>query len=94
MFLRIKLEQLKHERSNLTIYALLAAAFINFLVDKPEDERKKSLLWLIEKVFGTNEEKRGFSLKDFLSEERELMQWRSEGVASGLNSDLQPKLNL
>ena len=76
---------MKHEKNNLTVYALLAAAFINFLVGKPEEERKKSLKWLVQLVFGVNE-KGNFSLKDFLSEEQQLMQWRSEGLATGNSS--------
>ena len=76
---------MKHEKNNLTVYALLAAAFINFLVGKPEEERKKSLKWLVQLVFGVNE-KGNFSLKNFLSEEQQLMQWRSEGLATGNSS--------
>lgn len=74
-----QLEELEHDQQYLAIHALLAAAFINFLSCAAEDERKKSLSRWLEQLHPS--EKVIFSLKAFLTNEQELMQWRSEGLA-------------
>ena len=71
----------------MAFYALLAAAFINFLSCSTEDERKSSLSrWLTQlqshPVAKSGPEKSIFSLKKFLTSEQELMLWRSEGLAA------------
>ena len=59
---------------------LIAAAYINFLSCVSEDERKHRLgQWLADSAV---EDKVQFSLKEFLTNEQQLMQWRSEGLAS------------
>ena len=58
-------------------FCLLGAAFITYLSNAPEDIRKKSLeKW--QSMFNI----RRFELKHFLSSEREMLQWRSEGLPS------------
>ena len=58
-------------------FCLLGAAFITYLSNAPEDIRKKSLeKW--QSMFTI----RRFELKQFLSSEREMLQWRSEGLPS------------
>ncbi len=69
----------------MAFYALLAAAFINFLSCSTEDERKSSLSrWLTHLQLHPEKEpeKSVFSLKKFLTSEQELMLWRSEGLAA------------
>ena len=82
-----KLEELENSRNNLASFALLAAAFINFLAGNAEDKRKISISqWMshVNPQKKENESSRipAFSLKAFLTDEQELMQWRSEGLLS------------
>lgn len=77
------------DRNQLPIHALLAAAFINFLACTSEFKRAKTLSeWLaqINEQNTTEIDKTtnltAFSLKNFLTDEQELMQWRSEGLSS------------
>lgn len=83
----VQLENLESEERTLVAHALLSAAFINFLSCATEDIRKEALCrWLgqMEPQRGDENEskKASFCLKSFLTDEQELMQWRSEGLAS------------
>ena len=68
------------DSQQLGMNGLIAAGYITFLSGVSEDERKKWLdQWLINVAAN---DKLQFSLKEFLTSEQELMQWRSEGLAS------------
>ena len=72
------MENLELDSHHVLKNALVAAAYINFLSGVSEDQRKSSLnQWLTTLVLKEN-----FSIKSFLTSEQELMQWRSEGLAS------------
>lgn len=82
-----QLEELESEERSLVTHALLSAAFINFLSCATEDVRKKAFSqWLEQlepqRVDESESMKASFCLKTFLTDEQELMQWRSEGLAS------------
>ena len=75
-----QLEDLECDSRQLVMNGLIAAAYINFLSCVSEDERKQRLdQWLTKLAV---EGKAQFSLKEFLTNEQQLMQWRSEGLAS------------
>ena len=72
-----EVENMEQDLKRVPYFCLLGAAFITYLSNAPEDIRKKSLeKW--QSMFNI----RRFELKHFLSSEREMLQWRSEGLPS------------
>lgn len=72
-----ELQELDLELDDLPMYSLLAAAFITYLCDAPEDVRVEYLsTW-------TGELNKGeFDFCRFLSSERDLLQWQALGLPS------------
>ena len=68
---------MSEDLEKIPLYSLLTAAFLTYLSNAPEDVRRKSM----EKWQALLEIKR-FDLKRFLSSEREMLQWRAEGLPS------------
>ncbi|KAI4463438.1 dynein heavy chain family protein [Holotrichia oblita] len=93
-----QLSELSEEIKSLPNYCLLAAAFVSYLSGEPEDTRI-NLLQTWNNILGQDTMSK-FSLEEFLSSERENLQWQSEGLASDqlsiqnaiimLNSDVIP----
>ena len=72
-----EVENMEQDLKRVPYFCLLGAAFITYLSNAPEDIRKKSLeRW--QSMFNI----RRFELKHFLSSEKEMLQWRSEGLPS------------
>jgi dynein heavy chain 2 len=72
-----EVENMDTDLKKVPYFCLLGAAFITYLCNAPEDIRKKSLdRWM--SMFGVKR----FDLKHYLSSEREMLQWRSEGLPS------------
>ncbi|KAK5644082.1 hypothetical protein RI129_007927 [Pyrocoelia pectoralis] len=72
---KIQLKEFSDELHQLPTNCLLASAFITYLSQESEDNRILILeKWL--QVLGVNK----FSLEEFLSSEREQLQWQSEGL--------------
>ena len=72
-----EVEVMEKDLGKIPLYSLLAAAFLTYLSNAPEDIRKKC----IEKWQVSLGIKR-FDPKRFLSSEREMLQWRAEGLPS------------
>ena len=72
-----EVENMDSDLKKVPYFCLLGAAFITYLCNAPEDVRKKSLdRWM--SMFGIKR----FDLTHYLSSEREMLQWRSEGLPS------------
>lgn len=72
-----EVENMDGDLKKVPFFCLLGSAFITYLSNAPEDVRKKSMdRW--QSMFGIQR----FDLKHFLSSEREMLQWRSEGLPS------------
>ena len=65
------------EVENLPVSALMAAACITYLADLPEDQRRQA-----SDRWATKLGLKRFDLKRFLSSEREMLQWRADGLPS------------
>ena len=68
-------ETMESDVDSLPIFALMAAGFLTYLADLPENVR----ISLIEKWSSKLGVKK-FQLKRFLSSEREMLQWRADGL--------------
>ena len=72
-----EVESMDSDLKKVPYFCLLGAAFITYLSNAPEDIRKKSLdRWM--SMFSIKR----FDLTRYLSSEREMLQWRSEGLPS------------
>ena len=72
-----EVENMETDLKKIPYFCLLGSAFITYLSSAPEDIRKKSLdRWMT--MFSIKR----FDLKHYLSSEREMLQWRSEGLPS------------
>ena len=72
-----QVDELSHEVEQLPTCSLLAAAFLTYLSNAPEDERQSKMAQWTEMV-GLN----GFELRSFLSSEKEQLLWKGEGLPS------------
>ncbi|GJQ81468.1 btv [Trypoxylus dichotomus] len=77
---QIQLSELSEEIKRLPSYCLLAAAFVTYLSEEPEDLRL-NLLETWKQIIGQTVVNQ-FTLEEFLSSERENLQWQSEGLGS------------
>ena len=72
-----EVELMEKDLGKIPLFSLLAAAFLTYLSNAPEDIRKKCMeKWQVSLGI------KRFDLKRFLSSEREMLQWRAEGLPS------------
>lgn len=72
-----EVESMTEDLERVPQFSLLGSAFLVYLSNAPENERKRSMgMW--QEMLGINK----FDLNHFLSSERDILQWRSEGLPS------------
>ena len=72
-----EVEVMEKDLGKIPLHSLLAAAFLTYLSNAPEDIRKRCMeKWQVSLGI------KRFDLKRFLSSEREMLQWRAEGLPS------------
>ncbi|TRY75069.1 hypothetical protein TCAL_08574 [Tigriopus californicus] len=72
-----EVESMTEDLERVPQFSLLGSAFLVYLSNAPENERKRFLgAW--QEMLGINK----FDLNHFLSSERDILQWRSEGLPS------------
>ena len=72
-----EVESMSGDLEKIPQFSLLGSAFLVYLSNAPEDERKRAMeKW--QAALGIKK----FDLNHFLASEREILQWRSEGLPS------------